>query len=159
MHAKGRARLHGAVKKGISLLDADAHLRNGTRAAEGHEGHERDGRKLKIWASSCFYLPTWGQPLKRNIVLPKIILCFAINSFLTWTSAGLGLLQVADQIRALGSLGYANGTRRHPPSTRARSRHRDERTAGQHPTRRTLMIPARHHLRVCAVVSPDQVRK
>ena len=48
-----------------------------------------------------------------------------------------------------GGLDHANGTRRHPPSTRARSRRRDERQ-GQHPTRRTQMMPARHHLRACA---------
>ena len=74
---------------------------------------------------------------------------------------GLRLLQVADRIRAPAA--RVLGTRctalrpartirpRHPPSTWARSRRRDERQ-GQHSTRRAQMLLARHHLRasVCA---------
>jgi hypothetical protein len=113
------------------------------------KGHDHGtGRMGKSWHSGRVpgFIPRlWGQPLQRggsqrNIVLPKSF-CMK-NSFLTWGLGArrilgqvprLGHLQVADQIRALGSSGYANGTRRHPPSTRARSRHRDERTAATTP--------------------------
>ena len=54
-HAKGRAWLHGAVKKGTSILDADAHLRNGTWTAKGHD-QGGCGRKVEILLRSGQFL-------------------------------------------------------------------------------------------------------
>jgi hypothetical protein len=95
------------------------------------------GRKLEFRATSSFDLG--GNPVRGN----QEMLCFLDRKGVSY--------ELGRSSRALGSSAHMPGflSPRHPPSTRARSRHRDERQ-GQHSTRRTRMIPARHHLRACA---------
>ncbi len=129
--AKGRAWLHGAVKQGISLLDAEAHLRKAPRRLKGHDqGTGRMGRKLKIWASSWFYTSgLWGQLLKGGDQGISCSQNHFVSELILFTWAEGARADSRDKCRAWGF--YIRRTRS------GRSDPRDVRTAlaGTHPRR------------------------